>query len=811
MLETDQRASPTPLGTEAAARGAPRTGGSVSVPWSRRPSPHLTGPADADGDAYDRLRAKWRETLLGSGFDPAAAPFAEKLALLGTRATELGSTMAAVSGSLWPDLPLSVSSSISASYARLGTMTQAYAQPGTGLTGDPALAAAVRTGLDHLHARAYNASTIPFGNWWDFRIGAPQALLDISTILYGQLSADRLADYLAAVDRFVPDTCVADYTGTSTGANRVDLCRSIALRGILGKTPAKIALSRDALSPVFPFVTTGDGFYADGSFVQHDHLAHTGSYGLVLLGGLAGLLSLLDGSTWAVTDPGRQLFLDSVAKSFAPFLYNGLMMDAVSGRSTSRGNPRTNSHGFQGGDHGRGHGALASLALLATAASAAENQYWRGLIKGWIQRDHYSPVLCDTDLSVPALVRLTAVRDDSAVGAIAEPTGHRLFAGMDRAVHRRPGWAASISMASTRMAFYETGNGENLRGWHAGAGMLQWWGDTHGNGQYTDAFWPTVDPYRLPGTTVSRTPLADAEGGAWGLPRPDADWVGGATDGEYAALGQLVRGLSSTLYAKKSWFCLADSIVCLAASVSSIDGAAVETVVENRNLGADGTQALTVNGVVQPGALGWSATLTGTGWAQIAGHGGYVFPGGATVKALREARTGCWHDINTGGTTDPITRRYLTLWFDHGTDPVRGACAYILMPGATAAATAARAADSGWLTVLANGDDQQAVEVVSLGVTAVNFWFAGTVGGLTADRPACVLVREHGDGTATLCVSDPMRRRTGLTVTWHRPVASVLSRPAAVTSATTGSALTLVFGDLTALAGATQRIRVALT
>lgn len=497
-------------------------------------------------------------------------------------------------------------------------------------------------------------------------------------------------------------------------------------------------------------------------------------------------------------------------KSFAPFLYNGLMMDAVSGRATSRGNPRTNSYGFQGGDHGRGHGVLAAIALLGTAASGAENQRWRGLVKGWVQRDYYSPVLTDTDLGVAALARLKSVQDDNAVTAIAEPTGHGLFPSMDRAVHRRPGWAASISMASKRMGLYETGNGENLHGWHAGAGMLQWWGDTYGNGQYTDAFWPTVDPYRLPGITVSKKALADAEGGAWGLPRPDVNWVGGATDGEYAAIGQFVRGLSSTLYAKKSWFCLADSIVCLAGAVRGTDGTAVETVVENRNLGATGTQALTVDGVAQSTALGWSATLTGAGWAQIAGHGGYVFPGGATVKALRQARTGSWHDIHTGGTSDPITRRYLTLWFDHGVDPVDAACAYILMPGATTATTSARAAVAGWLTVLANDNNQQGIAVSSLGVTAVNFWFAGTVGTLTADHPACVLVREHGDGTATLCVSDPMWMQAALTVTWNRPVASVISQPATVASATTGSALTLTFGNLTGKAGATQEIKVVL-
>lgn len=88
---------------------------------------------------------------------------------------------------------------------------------------------------------------------------------------------------------------------------------------------------------------------------------------------------------------------------------------------------------------------------------------------------------------------------------------------MARATHRRPGWAAALSMADKRITYYETGNGENLRGWHTGSGMLYWWGDTFANGQYSDAFWPTVDPYRLPARPprASRWPTGRAATGAW--------------------------------------------------------------------------------------------------------------------------------------------------------------------------------------------------------------------------------------------------------------------------------------------------------
>ncbi len=127
-----------------------------------------------------------------------------------------------------------------------------------------------------------------------------------------------------------------DYSGTSTGANRVDLCRSVALRGILGRAPEKIALARDALSPVFPYVTEGDGLYADGSFVQHTWVAYSGTYGQVMLDGLGRLFTLLAGSEWEVTDPGRQIVLDSVEHAYAPLIHDGLVMDTVNGRAISR-------------------------------------------------------------------------------------------------------------------------------------------------------------------------------------------------------------------------------------------------------------------------------------------------------------------------------------------------------------------------------------------------------------------------------------------------------------------------------------------
>ncbi|MFF5551248.1 polysaccharide lyase 8 family protein [Streptomyces olivaceoviridis] len=710
--------------------------------------------ARAADDPYDVLRRRWLGIALGAGYDPAAEPYASRLARLGQQAREFQAEMVPAPGSLWPGHPFDPPSGITFSYGRLWTMAQAYVQAGTGSTGDPGLLADVLRGLDHLSATVYNPATTRYGNWWEWQIGSPRLLTDITAALYEQAGPARVAAACAAVDHFVPDAMLTDYSGTSTGANRVDLCRSVALRGILGRSPQKISLARDALSPVFPYVTRGDGLYADGSFVQHTWVAYSGTYGQVLLDGLGRLFALLAGSEWEVTDPARRHVLDSVEHAYAPLIHDGLVMDCVNGRAISRGYLRSDDQHVLRGDHYHGQALIAAVALLAAGASPAERERWHGRIKGWIERDTVVPMLTSRQFDVADLARLHAIADSPAPAA-PEPLGHRLFPAMDRAVHRTPRFTAALAMASDRIAHYECGNGENPRGWHTGSGMLSWWPRGISD-QYTDWYWPTVDWYRLPGTTVSTKRLPDRAGGEWGAPKPDVRWVGGTTDGTYAAVGQHLKGLGSTLQAHKSWFFLDDAVVCLGAGISCADGVPVETVVDSRNLGENGTQSL----------------VRGRNWAHLEEHGGWILPCGGDLRTLREDRTGAWSDINTTSTDERRTRRWQTLWLDHGTDPEAARYAYVLLPGASRAETAARAADRQWLSVLANDAGRQVVAVPRLGLMAWNFWRAGTVGDLTVSAGASVLVVRRGR-TATLRVSEPPRTGAPLELVWNRPVRAV--------------------------------------
>lgn len=387
----------------------------------------------------------------------------------------------------------------------------------------------------------------------------------------------------------------------------------------------------------------------------------------------------------------------------------------------------------------------------------------------------------------------------AGVAPTPEPDGHTLFASMDRAVHRRDGWAYSVSMASRRIAYYESGNGENEQGYHSGSGMTYLYdGD---DGQYADAFWPTVDRYRLPGTTVDTLPLPPKAGGEWGAARPPtATWVGGSTLDGYAAVGQHLEGPVSPLQARKSWFCLDEYVVALGAGITGTSGHPVETIVENRNLHADGTNKLVVDGSTRAGELGDSATVRGARWAHMEGVGGYVFPHLTTLQVRREARTGSWRDINLTGPATPITRRYLTLWIDHGVDPTSASYGYLVVPRASERRTAVLAFGAG-VRVVRNTAAIQGIRWRDLALT--NFWQPGTLEGVSVDAPCSLIDRRRGN-TLELGISDPTQ--LGSTVRVRVPSGWKPSQADEGVTVRRRWGYVEVTVDVTGAAGATHRV-----
>lgn len=716
----------------------------------------LAAPARA-ADDLAQLGGRWREIITGAArIDLGRDEFVSALALMDGNVDKHLEKLDGSSGRtrVFTDLELDQttdSSPVTATYQRLRSMARAWRTPGSRHHADPSLLTQVLAGLDTAEQEAYRAGKPQFDNWWDWQIGTSKQLADCLVLLDTALPAAHRDRYVAALRWYVPDPLIQrtahGTVSTSTGANRVDLCQAVLVEGIASRSTERIRQATRGLPTVCEWVPTptGDGLYADGSFVQHttasgagEHgVAYTGAYGTTLLGGMAQLLALLAGTPYALTDPVVANLYDMVERGWAPVIHDGRMMSFVNGRTVSRSDTD---------EHKAGQAAVAAILRLGAAVDPARATGWRAMCKGWLERGARSPY---AGADVPTTALFSDLLHDPTVAPAAEPDGSWVLRNMGRAVHRRAGWAVAISMASTRTARYESINGENLRGFHTGAGMTYLYDDD--GTAYTDGFWPTADPYRLPGTTVDQVTMGDATGTGAAANRSAG---GPVLDGRYAAVGMQMSAAASDLSGRKSWFCFDEYVVALGAGIRSGSGKAVETCLEHRKIPADRDRTVTVNGTVWADTGDGTASWADARWVHVAGVAGYVFPSARALTANRQQRQGSYRLIDSRGATTPITRRYLTLSHQHGANPNYATYAYLLVPKATVARTAQLASGSG-VSYLSNNANCQAVRGPA-GITMANVWSAtaGTVGGITVDRPCGVIVQER-DNALTVCVAEP--------------------------------------------------------
>lgn len=723
-----------------------------------------------------------RRLVLAGGQSAADVPeLAAQLEGMGQTTEKWWTSMdkAPVRTSLWNDIPLigigqstAATGNMGLHFNRLYDMALGYAVPGTPYAGNPQLAADIVAGLQLLNDTAYKPGMRAAGNWWFWEIGVPRKSVDILTLLYAEVPETLRASLLAAVRWFAPNP---NWRGRATslaetGANRVDKSLACCMRGILDNNADEIALGRDALSDtvrggtnsVFTYVSSGDGFYTDGSFVQHGYLPYAGTYGVVALAGIAEIIAMLGGSSWAVNDPKRSVLLDAVENTYAPFVWDGRIMDTIRGRAVSRQREP---------DYVSGFGLISAVLLLAPGCEEPYRSRFLALAKGWLERCADQKLVGHPTQSLAKSLLSMGVLSDSSVVSAPAPVYSRMFADQDRLVHHRPQWGCTVNLSSKRIGRYEWGNSENNLGWYQGDGMTFLY-TRQDPSQFSADFWPTVDPYALPGTTVNDQARASGAGGAGtGIPRAFQAFAGGLTvDGRWGVIGMDHLNHNKTLSGRKSWFFLDDAVICLGAGITGTGGASVQTTIENRSFAVGSGPDLRTDSRTRRLADGDSPVAIKRS-VHIEGHGGYVLldaPGisGATEVAVIR-RTGSWYDVNsgadTGGTTDPVTREYVTITHRHGVDPADSGYAYMVLPAATHDTTFSQSANPD-VKVLANSSVSQMIEVATEKLVLANFFAAGSSEGYTVSGPGTLAVRQVGDQLA-VSVADPSRTQSSVRVT----------------------------------------------
>ena len=727
-------------------------------------------------DEFDTLRLKWRTMLTGgTSYDTSDPQIAAAISRTTATAQTYWDSMDKSESRtyLWSDLSSKTKGDmINSAYSQLRSMAIAYCTNGSSLQGNNALLTDIISAIDWMYTKYYNENISQDGNWWYWEIGIPLSLNDITVLLYDKLTETQITNYMNAVNKFAPTPAYTKATNmVMNGTNLIWKCNVIAVRGIIIKDGEKVAMGRDGLSEPLKPVTIGDGFYADGSFVMHTKFAYTGGYGISYMSNISNLMYVLSGSTYEVTDPNKQNVFKWVYDSFEPLIYKGAMMDMVRGRELSR---------IYRDDRTAGHETMSAIIRLSQIASPEDAAAYKSMIKYWLETDLNGFY---TDATVEMADKANAILNDTSITPRGELIKYKQFTGMDRAVQLRPGFGFGISMFSSRIYNFENANNENQSAWHTGDGMTYLYNSDLS--QFSDAFWPTVNSYRLPGTTVLQNSQQT------GQKINSMDWVGGTDiQGTYGVTGMNLQPYQKNLTAKKSWFMFDDEIVALGSDIDSTDGIPVETVVENRMLNSSGDNALTIDGASKTTELGWSETMPGTNWIHLAGNTpgsdiGYYFPDKANVEGVREARTGAYSDIDkrAGASTTEYTRNYLNLWLDHGINPSNAGYSYVLLPNKTSSQVGSYAQNPD-IEILKNDENVQAVKEKELNIIGANFWndTPETAGIITSNKKASVMTKEETGENIEVSVSDPTQANPGyINITINRNAKGILSCDSGIT------------------------------
>lgn len=564
---------------------------------------------------------------------------------------------------LWPDLPFDYGEGINtlgvnirSSILRLYTMTRAFRLPGLHQN-NQLLLTDIISGLDYLIEEHYCVGAMEFGNWWEWEIGIPKTLNDIIAQVYPYLTSDQQEKYMAASRYFSP---YPDRNGAgpgagassnpnereATGGNRTDMVQIVIVRGVLSENEDEINSSLDALPQVLEIVENGDGFYKDNSFIQHDDIPYTGTYGNVLLEGVGKVMNLMAGSKWPANDPRLMRVYDVISNAFIPFLYKGQMFDMQSGRAIVRGERQ---------NHAEGHGVLTSMVRFLDGATPAQRTEIGGAIKKHIMDDTYRNFFYyQSDFAV--YNKAQELVSDEAIQPAADLEGVWLYPDMDRFVYHADSFSFGLSLHSSRIGNFECMNDENKRGWFTGDGATYIYNSDIT--QYTD-YWPIIDPYLIPGTTVDlSTSLEDCTNSNKVASRVGQNkqhnmkWVGGVVYNNTAAVGAKFYNHDDSLTALKSWFTFNNKIVALGSNIQSYKSGSAATIIDNRKLNEDGSNIISVNGVELNGSSEVNMDVKGVETIFIDGNVqgssvGYYFFDKPAVSINKKHVTSNWNAIGT--------------------------------------------------------------------------------------------------------------------------------------------------------------------
>lgn len=723
------------------------------------------------------------------------------------------------------------------SFKKVLSMCKAYAAEGGALYQNQDMLKDITNILDFLCGSCYTAKS-QTDNWWTWEIGIPKDLIPALILIYDGLTEEQVMAYTETLYFFQPDPFHEGVINTASthgqgyreaqGANIIDCSTTAVGLGALREDNELVYLGMLASSQTFVIQNVEDsaqiaangynsGFYPDGSYLDHIKVPYLGAYGIEFMKGGAKIPSLLAGTPWKYPEQVQDNLESYIVEGFGNGMYQGMMLDCLKGRSVSR--PASSNQAA-------GREAMMIILQIVDSFSQEAKETTLSALKAWLEEDEgFIDSLVGAE-NMAIKKKAKEILEDTSIQSNVAPI-HKSYPLMDRAVHRTEDYLFALSMYSERIQNTEIMNDENRFGWHQNNGMTYIYDEDK---QYTENYWNTVNPLRLPGTTVVPVNIGTGKPDGSGFAQggdfcSKESWVGGTSIGNYGVSGmsfsgetQGIAGDAPVSYApdlkgKKSWFMFDDEIVCLGAGITNKNmELPVETTIENKKLRKDGSNQLLVNGekteipvkkanvkeLVERTADVSGTSFEQVNWAHLEGNQsvgtGYYFPEENTeIQVRRGQTTGSWKDVGTF--EGESTENYLEMWVDHGQNPENASYSYVLLPETSAEETE-NYAQAPKVTILENSSEVQAVRHETLKITGINFWQeqGGSIDGITSDKAASVMLQETEQGTVKVSVSDPtMKNKGNVQLTLEEEIADCIQLDENVTCEKTENGAVLTF------------------
>ena len=455
-------------------------------------------------------------------------------------------------------------------YAKLLLLCKGYYIKRTKYYNDESVVKFIEEKIEKFREYFYNLHSVEHTNWWQWEIGIPFTMNDIFMLMKGKIKDEIIVENLKTSRYFQPEP---RYSGNnpvaihpsgkplrlSTGGNRVDTVKISLFRGILLEDEEEVKLALESLPEVWEYneKDRGEGFYRDGSFIQHEAIPYAGGYGEVLLSGIGEILYVISDSKYTSVIKKVDDLYEIILNSFEPFFYNGSFTDMLSGRGIDRAN---NS------DSVIGHRILNDILVVSSIfendkCKKLENTVLREITKYGVEKyleEEKSPFLYKKLIDFLEKYRGQEIEKYSNSIKVCNK--------MTRVMKREEKYAFGIAMHSSTIGNYEAMNGENLKGWYTGDGAYYLY---DGVNDYKD-YWRDVDYYYIPGTTEIKMDMEGLDGQRNFESSFVEDKVAyGISEGENGLVAMEFLNWNEKLKSRKSWALIDSKIIFIETDIES--------------------------------------------------------------------------------------------------------------------------------------------------------------------------------------------------------------------------------------------------